>query len=902
MRHFFASVLPRGLAGVLLAVLFLAGGSVAPAEDTVVVTATPAPTPDPEKGARRALAARLGAMSDEDYTAYLQAHPEARSALMIAPLLEYAFQAGANGGAEEARALARANEMAKALNDAVGLARVRWTMANIEARHNRLDKAIATYGEALDMAEAAHAPDRQIAGVLSARIIALVRKGDYARAMEDCSQALRLSTEANYQDGAMATLCALANIYQRQGQPAQALPYLEQARRWAGDDARFLVFVDDNYGEVYRLLDQPEKAREYLERALVSARKVGDGELLTGILNANAALAYEVKDYAAARRMLIESLAVAEKINDPSDRDEAREELAEVAEKEGRHDEAEALARQVAVGAEVTGEREPAWKAQNLLGRALAAQGKTPEALAAFRGAVAIIEGIRAGAAGDEESSQAVLQKRVEPYRKLTQLLAAAGQADEAFATAENAKARVLRDILQHGRMDLTSALTDDERQRRAASGEKIARLNRQLQEARSTGKDAASKTKSQDELDAARVEARNLDNALLAAHPEVRRRQVSGSTTEPPLAPGDLCDADTVLLEYAVGPDAVTLFAAGPAAAPLTAYPLAVNEDELRAWVGSFRQALADRSLGWKEAADKLGPLLLAPVKEKLSRAKRVVIIPDGPLWDLPFQVLGVERGGGCLIDRSAVSYAPSAGFLARVRREGRGMAASEPGKAPTETRLLAMGNPALGGDAQKNPAALLMGDAFAPLPAAEDEVRTLGKMYGEGQEDIFLGDRAREDVFKREAPRCDILHLATHGLLNDTNPLYSCLLMAQTNLAPGEDGLLEAREIMQLHLHARLAVLAACETARGKAGAGEGQLGLSWALLVAGCPASVVSQWKVDSQSNVDLMVELHRQLRGGQPPDEALRQASLALRKKPGYENPFYWAPFVVVGDGG
>lgn len=123
----------------------------------------------------------------------------------------------------------------------------------------------------------------------------------------------------------------------------------------------------------------------------------------------------------------------------------------------------------------------------------------------------------------------------------------------------------------------------------------------------------------------------------------------------------------------------------------------------------------------------------------------------------------------------------------------------------------------------------------------------------------------------------------------------------MTQTDLAPDEDGLLEAHEIMGLHLRARLTLLAACETARGRDGAGEGQLGFSWALMIAGCPASVVSQWKVDSASGVGLMLELHRQLRAGRPVDEALRQAALSVRKTAGFENPFYWAPFTVVGDG-
>jgi CHAT domain-containing protein len=148
-------------------------------------------------------------------------------------------------------------------------------------------------------------------------------------------------------------------------------------------------------------------------------------------------------------------------------------------------------------------------------------------------------------------------------------------------------------------------------------------------------------------------------------------------------------------------------------------------------------------------------------------------------------------------------------------------------------------------------------------------------------------------------------------------------------------EDGFLEAREIIQLDLHAELAVLSACETARGRVRAGEGLIGMSWALFVAGAPTTIASQWQVDSASTARLMTSFHRKLKsrllpaGFQPtksqvlrhplaarrllgalasPEgwelskaELLRQASLSLMSDPKYRHPFYWAGFIVMGDG-
>ncbi len=109
-------------------------------------------------------------------------------------------------------------------------------------------------------------------------------------------------------------------------------------------------------------------------------------------------------------------------------------------------------------------------------------------------------------------------------------------------------------------------------------------------------------------------------------------------------------------------------------------------------------------------------------------------------------------------------------------------------------------------------------------------------------------------------------------------------------------------------MKLNAELAVLSACETGGGRISRGEGIIGLSWALFVAGCPRSIVSQWKVEASSTAKLMIEFHRALlsmnKGSQHVHhtaEALRQASLKMLKTPGLDLPIYWAGFIVIGDG-
>lgn len=209
-------------------------------------------------------------------------------------------------------------------------------------------------------------------------------------------------------------------------------------------------------------------------------------------------------------------------------------------------------------------------------------------------------------------------------------------------------------------------------------------------------------------------------------------------------------------------------------------------------------------------------------------------------------------------------------------------------------------MGNPAWGSGEVERVKAVYRDENFGNLPLAETEVAKLRQIYGEEGSHVYIGREARESRFKAEAAQSKVLHLATHGVLNNASPLYSYLLLADEG-GGREDGLLEARELLQMKLQAELAVLSACETARGRVGTGEGLIGLSWALFVSGVPTTVLSQWKVESDSTSQLMVAFHQNRKKGLSDAEALRAAALAIRNEPAYQHPFYWAPFIVIGAG-
>jgi CHAT domain-containing protein len=320
---------------------------------------------------------------------------------------------------------------------------------------------------------------------------------------------------------------------------------------------------------------------------------------------------------------------------------------------------------------------------------------------------------------------------------------------------------------------------------------------------------------------------------------------------------------------------------------------------------VQAFSERISNRSIGIQRLAVDLYKLLLLPARDQLAGRSTLVLAPDGILWELPFQALQSEPGH-YLIEDFSTYYAPSLTVLCEITKKRSAKAAASAlskDVSSLKPTLLAFGNPALatGGESV---ASVLRDDSLPALPEAEREVKAIAALYGPGNSRVFIGASAREEAAKSEMGNHKILHFATHSIFDNQAPMYSRIVLSQSVSNSNEDGLLEAWEIAKLDLHADIVVLSACETARGQIRAGEGVTGLSWAFFLAGCPATVVSQWKVESAGTTEMMIGFHNNLLSSDGPSgkaEALRRAALKMLKSEKYRDPFYWASFVVVGDG-
>jgi CHAT domain-containing protein len=501
-------------------------------------------------------------------------------------------------------------------------------------------------------------------------------------------------------------------------------------------------------------------------------------------------------------------------------------------------------------------------RAYDALGVARFHEKKYPESETALNAAIDAIAVLRAEVPAVPETLALFMRDKISVYWHLMSTLLAEGRTADALACAERAKSRVLVELLAGGKADLSRTLSSEEKQKEEALHKRVSGLHQQiLDESHKAKPDHARLATLNTQLENARVDARSFDNTLYAAHEELKLRRADTGTVSAAELIARLADRETVLAEFASTDARMVLFVVTREG--LHSYPLKIDPTRLAKDVAEFRDRLAARDVNYHDLARSLYAALLAPAAAQLAGRKTLVIVPDGPLWKLPFQALETAPGK-FLLEEHAVFYAPSLTVLHET---------------------LALKRPT-------GPARALV--VLGPTSAdAEKESAGMREIYGAARTTVYSGTEAATR-FRTEAPRYQVLHLATHGVFQDRSPMLSYLMLANNRA-------LDAGEMMDLSLHANLVVLSACETGRGEAVNGEGLLGMSWALLVAGSPATVASQWQVDSRATTELMLGFHRGLKAGASKGTALRDAALAVMHTSEYRHPFYWAAFDLVGNG-
>jgi len=314
-----------------------------------------------------------------------------------------------------------------------------------------------------------------------------------------------------------------------------------------------------------------------------------------------------------------------------------------------------------------------------------------------------------------------------------------------------------------------------------------------------------------------------------------------------------------------------------------------------------AFNNYTREDYIAFVNTSSELYKMLLMPVSS-LTKGKELIIVPDGELGYLSFDVLLTSfpdtaktdyRNLPYLIRESAVSYAPSATtFFDRYSQ----------GKPKNNGQILAYGpdysesNKVL---VQKNENGKLLSSILTNLDNSQEEIKNLSNYF---KVKSYLGSKATEKSFKQHAPDYRVLHLAMHTVINNENPLYSKLIFYQPEGDTTEDGMLNASELINMELHADMAVLSACNTGSGQMRKGEGIMSLSRDFFYAGIPGIVMTSWAVEDRSGVKLMNYFYKYIAEGKARNEALKLAKTDYLSNSDKltSHPHYWAAYMNVGD--
>ncbi len=281
-----------------------------------------------------------------------------------------------------------------------------------------------------------------------------------------------------------------------------------------------------------------------------------------------------------------------------------------------------------------------------------------------------------------------------------------------------------------------------------------------------------------------------------------------------------------------------------------------------------------------YKKSAITLSKLLLPSIKDD-----RVIIIPSGRLGTLPFEALVTNKklsdfpDAAYALEKYKISYEFSSSLMLQKKQKSKDNI-----------------NPSIFLCA---PVQFNERDNLNDLPGTEQEVNTIAGLFGANSKSVKFKDASESLIKSKSIANYTFLHFATHGIVDETEPELSRIFLQASDR---EDGNLYAGEIYNMNLQANLAVLSACQTGLGKFSKGEGVIGLSRALVYAGAKNIIVSFWSVSDESTAQLMEEFYKILLKENSSDfgSALQKAKLKMITEKNYSAPYYWAPFVLIGN--
>ena len=762
-------------------------------------------------------------------------------------------------------------------------------LASINGGLGRYEESLGSFYELLDLAREINDPTMQYITLLNIGE-AYVRSDDPDKAELPLQESLRRARELEpnlhaSNPSKKATEMALLNLgameMARQHYRA-ALDYYEQVHVSKPESSLWVVAALQGMAASYERLDEPQRAIEFIDQAIPIAEKAASGAEYRNLLSA----------------------------------------LGENQEKLGNFDAALASENKaLALIHESGGDPDSEWQVESRIAHIERARGNNDAALEHYRKSISGIELLRSVALNTEEGRAGVVEKSRLTYAETADLLVDLHRENEALEMAERGRARAFLDMLAETRVGVADELTPDQRKKENSILSRISGTQKKM-----WNQNVSPDERKQNERDLTAAES-----DLEKLHLQIRESNPHYASLQYPepihveAIQSQLLDEHTALIEYLFGDKRSLAWVVTKNKVTITILP--GRKDIIEERLAAYRKRLSERisaltleqSLGTINVlGSELYDSLFRPIEKHVRTSKTLIVVPDGDLGYLPFEALVTPSGHGrntYLAERFAIVYGPSASALVTVG----GM----DGQVMPHKTLLAFGDPVITPDegspkiVPKQPSNSISkvrstspaedyaerGFSLARLPYTREEVVGIGRLFPADQRQLYLGADAREETVKsKKLDEFRYIHFATHGFLDELHPSRSGILLSRTPDSE-EDGILQTGEIMRLKLDSDMVTLSACSTGLGKFVNGEGILGLTRAFFYAGARNVAVSLWNVNDLATAKLMESLYLNLRRGLPKREALRQAKLSMLRssQPTWRHPYFWAAFVLEGQG-
>jgi CHAT domain-containing protein/Flp pilus assembly protein TadD len=733
----------------------------------------------------------------------------------------------------------------------------------------QMDKALHTFDRALTLSHEIGA-QKDEADWHKGKGSAYLKLGKYDLARDEYRQAIEIYERAGLKQHLIEGLEDDGNLHEQLGDKDTAEKDFRQALELSRSigHARGVTDCLMALGDLAWRRRVYEKAGALYQEAYARAKEADDRGAMADSL---VSLALNLRDqgqFDEALSRAQQALEIARQTGATLTEAQALYALGEIARK--KHDDPKAI-EQYSTGIDLAhqaGNVEMEWQLAYGKGQALESLGRDEDALAAYQQAVTVIEGVR-DQLREERFQAGYINDRYQVYVAVVHLLLKMGKTGQAFQFSEKLRARSYLDLLQRNQAPASSPAESDLRER-------IRQLQRAIQEEESkpTPEQRSEKVKSfSSDLSTAERDYQSLLDDLRSTRPQYA---AAHTLAVPPTEKIQTqLDSHTALIEYIVGGDSLSIFVLTRNA--LHARSVSVREADLETKVELFRGLIAQESnQDWIMPGESLDDLLIEPVKKEgwLAGITELFLVPHGVLHYLPFAALPQSGGAGLryLVQDYVVDYLPAASALVYTK----------------QTR-----------DPKGNLFALA--PSSSNLRYAPQEVRSVGSLYPDHSL-VLIGAGATKHAFEKESDEYRIIHLAAHGFFDRLNPMFSGVELESDKQ---DDGRLLVYEILRLRLHAQLVTLSACETALGSGffsdyPAGDDIVGLTRAFLYAGSASVMASLWEVNDRSTLDFMRSFYGNLK---QTDEAsaLRRAQLTMIASHGrFSQPYFWAPFVLLGE--